>query len=371
MVENEYKKRKICHLTIVHNRYDPRILEKQCVSLAKGEFNVTLLVSDAIPDEIYKGVDIVSIGNLGKRLNFKIVKKIIAIIKKEKFEIIHFHDPELILLGLILRILTTNKIIYDIHEDYVTAVDHKKGNLLYKTILKIGFYVLEFLAKQLFSLVIAEKYYKYRFPKAIPILNYPIVDDNQIKTIRTFQSSKLIYTGNVTSSRGAYIHADIVNHSKIYSVNFIGKCNERIYNSLIERCKLNSDRILFESVGAYVPFSIIQQRYAEEWLAGLAIFPDTPHYRQKELTKFFEYMQQGLPVICSNFKVWKELIEDNYCGICVEPNNRNQIIDAVDYLFQNPTIANQMGTNGQRLVREKYNWKIEENKLISFYNNLL
>ena len=57
------------------------------------------------------------------------------------------------------------------------------------------------------------------------------------------------------------------------------------------------------------------------WTAGLALFPDTPHYREKELTKFFEYMAAGLPIICSDFPVWRELVERHRLGLCVDPED--------------------------------------------------
>ncbi|MCE7896768.1 MAG: glycosyl transferase, partial [Gammaproteobacteria bacterium PRO8] len=51
-----------------------------------------------------------------------------------------------------------------------------------------------------------------------------------------------------------------------------------------------------------MPFSEITKAYLEGgWRWGLALFPDTPHYRDKELTKFFEYMSFRIPIICSDF----------------------------------------------------------------------
>lgn len=47
---------KICHITTVHpNRYDVRIFEKECVTLAKNGYEVTLIVNDKLQDEQCKG----------------------------------------------------------------------------------------------------------------------------------------------------------------------------------------------------------------------------------------------------------------------------------------------------------------------------
>ncbi|SUA50694.1 GDP-mannose-dependent alpha-(1-6)-phosphatidylinositol monomannoside mannosyltransferase [Oligella ureolytica] len=84
----------------------------------------------------------------------------------------------------------------------------------------------------------------------------------------------------------------------------------------------------------------------------------------------FEYMSAGVPVIGSNFPLWKEIIEGNQCGLCVDPLEPQAIAEAIDYLVTHPAEAEQMGRNGQKAVHERYNWGIEEAKLLEFYNNL-
>src|SRR5699024_6209289 len=107
----------------------------------------------------------------------------------------------------------------------------------------------------------------------------------------------------------------------------------------------------------------------QKWLAGLAIFPPTEHYMKKELTKFFEYMYAGLPVIVSDFPKWKKFVEKYQCGITVRYSNEQEIKDAVNYLIDNPVAARIMGENGQRAVIEELNWNKEAEKLLKLYNS--
>ncbi|WP_327786656.1 glycosyltransferase [Vibrio anguillarum] len=46
------------------------------------------------------------------------------------------------------------------------------------------------------------------------------------------------------------------------------------------------------------------------------------------------------------------------------------IAEAIDYLVTHPVEAEQMGRNGQKAVQEKYNWGIEEQKLLNFYKSI-
>jgi len=132
------------------------------------------------------------------------------------------------------------------------------------------------------------------------------------------------------------------------------------------------DRITIEGVDRFVEKEDIEKAYINHrWLAGIAIFPPTDHYMKKELTKFFEYMNAGLPIICSNFPVWKSFVETYECGIAVDPYDETDIKRAIDYLRDHPEEARRMGKNGKRAVSEKLNWQVEERKLINWYNELL
>ena len=84
----------------------------------------------------------------------------------------------------------------------------------------------------------------------------------------------------------------------------------------------------------------------------------------------FEYMSAGVPVIASHFPLWREIIEGNDCGLCVDPLDPAAIAKAIDYLVTHPQEAERMGRNGQRAVAEKYNWGIEEAKLLQLYAGL-
>ena len=87
--------------------------------------------------------------------------------------------------------------------------------------------------------------------------------------------------------------------------------------------------------------------------------------------KMFEYMAAGIPVIASNFPLWKVIVDGAQCGLCVDPLDPKAIGEAIQYLVDHPDEAEKMGKNGRLAVEEKYNWLIEEQKLLQIYENLL
>lgn len=366
--------KKIIHISTVHARYDNRILRKQCVSLHKFGYDVTLLVSDKLGSETYEGVSIIDIGVKHSFILRIIVSyiKLLYFLLKNKYDIIQFHDPELLPLAFILRLKYKN-IIYDIHEDYRTSIAQKKYLNKYLKSISINIYkALERLAGRYFTLLLAEKYYVEFAPNGICILNYPILEDGvNLENKHTVKGNKikLIYTGNVTEDRGAFLHSKIPTYVKNCQVELVGKCDANLASELMENCEHN-ENLKITGINRFVNPSEIMDRYkAEFWTAGLAIFPLTVHYEKKELTKFFEYMLHGIPIICSNFPYWEEFVTNNKCGIAVDPLNEEEINNAIMKLFEDSELRRSFIDHGRKRVLEELNWQKESEKLKSLYSS--
>jgi glycosyltransferase involved in cell wall biosynthesis len=85
----------------------------------------------------------------------------------------------------------------------------------------------------------------------------------------------------------------------------------------------------------------------------------------------FEYMAAGIPVIASDFPLWRHIVEEADCGLLVDPLDPVAIAAAIDRLVSDPQLARRMGENGRRAVLERYNWGVEEQKLFAFYDAIL
>jgi glycosyltransferase involved in cell wall biosynthesis len=97
---------------------------------------------------------------------------------------------------------------------------------------------------------------------------------------------------------------------------------------------------------------------------GIVVYDYLPNLGYKRGTlgsnKLFEYMEAGLPIICTDYHLWKEIIEKYECGICVSPNNSFEIESAIRFLLENKERAYQMGQNGKFAVKKYYNWSSQE-----------
>lgn len=362
---------RVCHISPVHALADNRVFLKECQSLRHAGYEVVWVVQHD-RDEVVDGVQVIALRPVRSLLRRWLVTGAEAFWKayRTRSALYHFHDPEFIPWALLLR-LTGARVVYDIHEDYVSSVSQK--SYIPPVLRGVSAHLAgaaERICTAGFARVIAERYYEERFPHAVKVLNYPILDADDTPCRRS--SGQLIYTGNVHPYRGAHVHARIPGLVPGTSVSFIGKCTESLHRTLLSENETHREQLSFVGVGGVVPYTEISNRYREgEWLAGLAIFPPNEHLEKKELTKFFEYMQFGIPIIASNFPTWRRLVEENGCGICVDPNDDDAIAAAVTRLRDDPELWRTMSENGMQTVRQKYSWNSQAASLMELYERLL
>ena len=87
--------------------------------------------------------------------------------------------------------------------------------------------------------------------------------------------------------------------------------------------------------------------------------------------KLFDYMLVGVPVVASNFPLYREVVEPNRCGLIVDPSRPNDIAAAITHLIECPDEARAMGERGLAAIRTLYNWENESHKLCHMYATLL
>ena len=125
----------------------------------------------------------------------------------------------------------------------------------------------------------------------------------------------------------------------------------------MERHNIADDRFAIIGVGEYVDKAVIESAYRHrQWTAGLAVFPPSEDHKIKLLTKFYEYMQHGIPIIASDFPLWKQFLIENHCGIVLDIETREFTID-----------FDQLSTLTENGIQSTFDWQSEEAKLLELY----
>lgn len=367
--------KKICILTSVHSPFDPRIFHKQAKSLVKAGYEV-VLIAPHTRDEFVGKVKIQAVPKPRNRIERMLLTAWLMFRKSlgEKADMYHFHDSELIPVGLLLKIFG-KRVIYDVHENYAESVMSKHYlPKVSRRFIALIFNILEKTASKVFDCVITATDHiqgKFRDINSITIKNFPIIKD--LNTIESMERNGnkpfiIIYTGSLASERGItqIIQAcDLSNSNNIY-LWLLGWFSPKSYESSVRNLK-GFRRVNY--VGR-VRFEELPEYYNQADV-GIVCCQPGPNYIDSMPTKLFEYMAAELPVIASNFPLRKKIVEGNKCGICVDPTNPETIAGAIKYLYDNSEIRKEMGKNGRRAVLEKYNWEKEGEKLLDIYSRLL
>lgn len=365
---------KVSHLTSVHTRYDTRIFLKECTSLAIHGFNVSLVVADGKKNEKKYGVDIFDVGVSKGRLDRvrnasnRIFQKAIEL----NADIYHLHDPELIPIGLKLKKLG-KKVIFDAHEDLPNQIlsKHYISPLVRKPLSTIVRIIESRACSRLDAIVAATPFIRDKFIKinknTVDINNYPKLQEFNNLSTDNKREGQVCYIGGIADVRGIVeiVQAmELTNNKSSLKVagSFIDK-------SLEPKVKAMTGWEKTDYLG-FVGREEIKKTLSES-IAGLVTLHPTLSYIDSLPVKMFEYMSAGIPVIASDFPLWRSIIDAAQCGICVDPLEPQEIADAIDYLVDNPDRATNMGKNGRIAVLEKYNWTIEEKKLFKLYDELL
>lgn len=370
---------KICVLTTVHHAYDGRIYHKQCKSLRKAGYEVTLLAPK--PDKRIEddGIDLIPIEKPKKEWKrFLHAFSVFKLAKETKADLYHFHDPELLPVGVLLRIFTRKPVIFDVHEHYPNAIMSKKYLKRWlKNPIRIAYELIEKMSLPILSGVIytteevGERYQSYKNCK---IENYPLPDMFTPTKKTSKNEDYLLYLGGITPIRGIEELIDGFAHtSKLRpqaKLIFVGSFESEAFEKKIrEKIKANqlNDKVEFKGK---VPYEQIEEHLSKASIGIIPYLP-VPNHLVCLPNKLFEYMAAGVAVIASDFPHYRKVVDSSQSGLLVNPERPQSISKAMLELLENPVLTKEMGENGMEAFNLAYNWNSEEEKLFAFYKQLL
>ncbi|MFY8025083.1 MAG: glycosyltransferase [Sediminibacterium sp.] len=364
---------KVCYFT-TKVASDIRVFEKECTSLAKAGYSV-YLVSPNATNEVKNGVSIIGAEFQPKNtfarlfiLPFKLYRKALSI----DADIYHFNEPSALHYGLLLK-LKGKKVIFDSFEDHPTLIlEHKTlPSFIMKLISKVYEFYEYLMCRNFDAVILCYHWSQERLAKACKnnalIFNFPIVkSDSELLSNRNAESNTICYAGLFSEMWNIENILSAISKIDDIKFNLAGHGTDQIIAKF--RSNIGWEKVNY--LGQIKHNQVFGLVYSKSTI-GMALLDYIPlckgNIGNMSNNKFFEYLLAGIPIICTDFILWKEIVENNNCGICVNPRNIDEIIKAIVFLKENPDVADTMGKNGRRIVIEKYNWQQEERKLLDIY----
>lgn len=363
---------KVCHISTVHSAFDDRIFHKECRTLAQKGYEVSLVVSHDKREQV-EGVNIEPLPDKDGRLYRVFNKSFIAFKKAKsiKADIYHFHDPELILIGFMLKLLG-NKVVYDVHEDVPKQILNKEwlGPLFLRKIVSLLFNCGEKFIARFFdgvSTVTDDIVRKFACNKRVILLrNLPVVSIIDACNAKSVEEKEftLLYAGGLTEIRGIreIIKAVGLLDGKAKLI-LLGKWDSSEYEKACRNEQGWKNTI-------YLGFKPIEEVYSYMKSVNLGIctlYPTQNHLKSWPV-KVFEYMACSLPVLMSNFPYWMDIF--NKHAIFVNPKEPKDIAAKIEQLLDNPKELSDIGKANRELVEKQYSWEAENQKLIDLYEDI-
>lgn len=360
----------ITHISTVHPLHDTRIFHKQFVSLDEAGFYVNLVVTHP-QDEILQGIHILGLPVLSNRL-FRMLKKPWMALKRSlstHADIYHFHDPELIPVGLILRCMG-KKVIYDVHEDYHGSILHKHWIPTFlRPLIATTFYALESFAARMFSgIVTATPHLEAMFlkfnPKTVCANNFPLLKEMSCDQNPSKVPGSVVYVGGITEGRGIVQLMEALEGTDIklfLAGEFAPKslqdaCEKMpVWKNVDYLCHLNRTQV---------------QEILSKSCVGILTFLPLPNHDHCRPNKIFEYMLAALPIVASHIPSWMGSFQQVHCISFVDPLFSLAIRQAIQDLLADPKQCHAMGARGRQAVIDQFNWDQEAKKILALYKTL-
>lgn len=365
---------RVAHLTSVHRSDDPRILLKECSSLARSGYEVTLVGRGDPPAKPPPGVRFVSAGNAGGRIARMVTLPVRVLICawRLRADVYHVHDPELLPVAMILK-LGGARAIYDAHEDLPRQIEYKEyiPGVLRRPVALVAGGIEQVAVRLLDAVVTATPRIATRFPaqKTVVVQNFPLMSEFGEEAIVPYEARPMLvaYVGRITEAVGARTMAEAANHLQRDGVRTVlaGPIDPALEKDL--RRTTASANIDFPG---WLGRSEVQELLGAARV-GIVLFQPVGNYVEAYPTKLFEYMASSVPVIASDFPLWRQIVESAGCGILVDPTDARAVAAAIDRLLADPELSAEMGARGRRAVLEDYRWETQADRLSTLYARLL
>jgi len=369
-------------LMILSNPFivDPRVY-KEAKSLVNAGHEVTVIVWDRKnrydSEDIVDGVKVVRIHTKGlmKILLhdlfrnpiwwWKAYRRGLRLYKSGyKFDVIHCHDLDTLYSGVKLKKKLGVKLIYDAHEIFGYMISRDMPMFVART----SSWMEEKLVKYADHVITVSRPLE-DYLRSITDKPITIVMNCKDLISEEYQSPKndvftISYIGTLNKSRMFPELVDIIGNMRGVRFVIAGK-KENLYEEVKERCKKYKNVEFLETI----PTTEVIPKTLESNAVICMFNPNDKNSQIALPNKMFEGMITGRPIITTEGLYCSKFIEREKCGISVT-YDKEAVRHSIIKLRDNPELCEELGKNGLKVAKKKYNWRRQEKELLKVYSRL-
>lgn len=362
---------RIVHLSSVHSALDHRIFYKEARYAARSGYEVAIVAKHSV-SETRDGVRIVALPARHSRLRRMMLApwSVLKAAMRERADIYQFHDPELIPVGLLLK-LAGKKVVYDIHEMTALQIGVKPWipRPLRRPLASMFAAIERFAVGRFDGVTVPQiQMQKHYAPYARRVaLTRNFVDVADIpEPLPWCERPNILYAGGLSKERGMLNMVRAMPYVRDgHRLNLVGRCHPALLNEA--RALAGWAKVDYTPE---VPFDQIGSAYRRAAL-GLILYENSGQYHMAQAVKLFEFLAWGMPVVMPNFGEWTGFNEHFQCGINVETSDPYAVAAAINTLLDDPTLSDRLSENGRKLVSRQFSWDVEAPNLTRLYQEIL
>jgi len=371
---------RVCHLTSAHSALDPRIFHKECRTLARAGYDVVLVGRHDGPADL-DGVRLRPIPATQRGLKGRLVcmLRVYRAALRERADVYHLHDPELIPVGLLLKLRTGARIVYDMHEYFSEVIPARSGRTVGRRLRRAFWHMLlERVPIRFFDLTVFPTVSLAgefgRLPRSVVLQNLPLVDAGECGEQRRDADHKeydVVFVGAISEPRLRFtlsVAERLAARRPGFRWLFVGLREsmkrwivDNYDGSFVRRHLVLVERVPHETVLSYLARSRVGFNYHPLEKRFLVAIP----------MKVFEYMLFSVPAVTTALPELKRLLKDGEEAVLVESDDPADYADAVSRLLSDAAAARSIGAAGEALIRTRLNWEHSEaGKMLDAYEQL-
>ncbi len=349
---------------------DTRMFEKFGMSLSdSGEYEVVIIGYPSKGKPAYPNIRFIPLAPFSRLSFLRLIAPLKVMLKtfQVKHDILIVNTHELLIVGLLNRILFGRRIIYDIRENYYRNILHTNAfPKPWRLILALWVRGKEKITAPFFYwFFLAEKGYEIEFSftgKRITILeNKPKVSILPKRTAKSLRTH-LLFSGTLAESTGVFeailLARKLHQHDPSVTLHLIGYAAQHETYLHIKREVDGCDFIRLTGGNYLIPHREIMDAISQADF-GIIVYPSSPHTQNSMPTKLYEYVAAQLPVLVQNHQPWVEFCQPFQAAIVI-----SETIDPALLLSQMK--ASEFYTSEPKNV----SWSTEEAKLLRLLKSI-
>ncbi|MCY4180615.1 MAG: glycosyltransferase family 4 protein [Litoreibacter sp.] len=362
----------VLHVTSAHSVRDTRIFVKQARSLSR-QYRVGVLGPGQIDEVVEEhGISLHMIARPSGRFDrfTKFGQALYARIRQLSPQLVHLHDPDLLM--LLPRLQRAGiRVIYDAHEDFSLAPlsrDWLGPRWVRRGVAGCFDHIERRLATRADGIVVADRQLQARFPGASVLRNFLVTEEwPDVGPRPKDRAIRCIYVGDITRARGVFRMCDAVEagraHGVALTLDLVGPITP------ILRAELEH-----HPARPHVTFhGPLSRRDVASHLAGahvaLCLPEPLPAYRTSLPVKLLEYLAMKLPVVVTDTARLRQEVS-LAPGLMRVPWSAQPALLA-GAIREAKKLPMQDRVYLRNHVLQKFSWAEEEKQLLALYSKVL